>query len=454
LGAELLAAVKDQAELSMIVDLLRNDIGKVCRPGSVRVAEHKRLEKYRNVFHLVSIVEGELAAGRDSTDLIRAAFPGGSITGCPKIRSMEIIDELEPVRRHIYTGSIGYISFHDTLDLSIAIRTATVFNGRIFFSVGGGVVYDSIPADEYEETLHKGRTLMTVFKGLSEDVPKPSPNTAFVWFNGRLRPVQEACIPLSHPGFQYGYGFFETLRADNGVCRYVEEHIARLNRSWKAFMETEPPDLSWPEILSQVICKNRLENQTAAVKIIVAKGDRDKAPFTHTLAVTARPYVHRLIEKKKPGLDILTYPHPRFSPLADHKTLNYLYYLQAGQWAAKQGADEALIVNPDGTVSETNTANLLILGPDKTLIVPESAHVLPGVMRHIVCNLLENQGWKVIRRPVLPEELTSTGPVILTNSLMGAVWVRSLNNISCPAFSDNFLYELNRQMGISLTDNL
>ncbi|MEJ2659040.1 MAG: aminodeoxychorismate synthase component I, partial [Desulfobacterales bacterium] len=165
LGRELKNSQKDDAELSMIVELLRNDIGKVCRAGTVRVAEHKRLEAYRNVFHMVSIVNGLLDRDSNSVDLLKATFPGGSITGCPKIRSMEIIDELEPHRRHIYTGSIGYISFHDTLDFSIAIRTATITNGKIIFSVGGGIVFDSEPLEEYDETLHKGRTLMEAFKG-------------------------------------------------------------------------------------------------------------------------------------------------------------------------------------------------------------------------------------------------------------------------------------------------
>lgn len=157
---ELSNSTKDDAELSMIVDLLRNDIGKVCRAGSVHVDEHKRLEAYQNVYHLVSIVRGTLDVDRDAIDLLRATFPGGSITGCPKIRAMEIIDELEPVRRHVYTGAIGYISFHETMDLSIAIRTAIVHGNRLLFSVGGGVVYDSNPVDEFEETLHKGRTLL------------------------------------------------------------------------------------------------------------------------------------------------------------------------------------------------------------------------------------------------------------------------------------------------------
>ncbi len=161
---ELAASRKDDAELSMIVDLLRNDLGKVCRPRTVKVKEHKRLEAYQNVYHLVSIVTGELSPGVGPVDLLRAAFPGGSITGCPKIRAMEIIDELEPHVRHVYTGAIGYVGLHRTLDLNVAIRTAVISGGLAHFSVGGGVVYDSDETAEYEETLHKGRTLFRLLE--------------------------------------------------------------------------------------------------------------------------------------------------------------------------------------------------------------------------------------------------------------------------------------------------
>jgi para-aminobenzoate synthetase component 1 len=164
--ADLLSSPKDDAELSMIVDLLRNDLGRICSPGTVRVAEHKRLETYRNVHHLVSIVTGDLRPGTSPGEIIRAAFPGGSITGCPKIRSMEIIDELEPNVRHVYTGAIGYIGWHGNLDLNVAIRTAIVRDETCYFSVGGGIVYDSIEEDEYQETLHKGRTLFELIAGL------------------------------------------------------------------------------------------------------------------------------------------------------------------------------------------------------------------------------------------------------------------------------------------------
>ena len=171
LKADLATSPKDDAELSMIVDLLRNDLGRVCSPRTVRVEEHKRLESYQNVHHLVSTVAGELRPGTTCGEVFRATFPGGSITGCPKIRSMEVIDELEPDVRHIYTGSIGYIGWHDNFDLNIAIRTAIIREGTCYFSVGGGIVYDSDEEDEYQETLHKGGTLFQVIERLGKGTP-------------------------------------------------------------------------------------------------------------------------------------------------------------------------------------------------------------------------------------------------------------------------------------------
>lgn len=162
LRQELLASPKDDAELSMIVDLLRNDLGKVCQGRTVKVKEHKRLEAYQNVYHLISIVTGQLRPQCTQVDILRATFPGGSITGCPKIRAMEIIDELEPTVRHVYTGAIGYLGLHRNLDLNVAIRTGIHHRGRFHFYVGGGIVYDSQEEEEYLETLHKGQTLFSL----------------------------------------------------------------------------------------------------------------------------------------------------------------------------------------------------------------------------------------------------------------------------------------------------
>jgi len=166
LRRDLQQSPKDDAELSMIVDLLRNDLGRICRGRSVRVAEHKRLESYQNVHHLISIVIGRLRDELSHGEMLRATFPGGSITGCPKVRAMEIIDELEPHARHVYTGAIGYLGWHDNVDLNIAIRTALVHQGHCLFSVGGGIVHDSNEEDEYQETLHKARTLFDLIERL------------------------------------------------------------------------------------------------------------------------------------------------------------------------------------------------------------------------------------------------------------------------------------------------
>ncbi|HEY8257585.1 MAG TPA: aminodeoxychorismate synthase component I, partial [Gemmatimonadales bacterium] len=162
LGRALSESDKDRAENVMIVDLLRNDLSRVCRPGTVRVPELFALEQHPTVHHLVSTVVGELEPGADAVALLRAAFPGGSITGAPKVRAMEIIAELEPTRRGVYCGSVGYIATSGAMDTSIVIRTYVGLGGQVYFQAGGGIVADSDPELEYRETLDKARALIEV----------------------------------------------------------------------------------------------------------------------------------------------------------------------------------------------------------------------------------------------------------------------------------------------------
>jgi para-aminobenzoate synthetase component 1 len=159
LARELLESEKDRAENVMIVDLERNDLGRLAEIGSVRVTELAALEAFPTVFHLTSTVEATLPEDRDLVDLLLATFPGGSITGAPKIRAMEIIDELEPTARSVYTGAIGYLGFDGSMDLNIVIRTILVRDGQAYFQAGGGIVADSDPELEYQETLHKASAL-------------------------------------------------------------------------------------------------------------------------------------------------------------------------------------------------------------------------------------------------------------------------------------------------------
>ena len=165
--ASLAASVKDRAENLMIVDLLRNDLGKVCKFGSVKVSRLFDVESFANVHHLVSTVEGELAEGRDAVDLLKACFPGGSITGAPKLRAMEVIEELEPDRRGVYCGAIGYIGGGGQMDLNIAIRTAVYRGGHFVFFGGGGIVADSQAELEYQETLDKVSSMRRLFDELA-----------------------------------------------------------------------------------------------------------------------------------------------------------------------------------------------------------------------------------------------------------------------------------------------
>ena len=164
LAIELLADPKERAEHIMLVDLARNDVGRVSRIGTVKVTELMEIEKYSHVMHIVSNVQGRIQEGKDAFDVIRAAFPAGTVSGAPKIRAMEIIEELEPVRRGAYAGAVGYFSFSGNLDTCITIRTVIVVNGNAFVQVGAGIVADSQPEREYQETLSKAQAMISALR--------------------------------------------------------------------------------------------------------------------------------------------------------------------------------------------------------------------------------------------------------------------------------------------------
>jgi len=165
LEAELLADPKERAEHLMLIDLGRNDVGRVSEPGTVAVGEQFVIERYSHVMHIVSEVTGTLREGLSYADVLRATFPAGTVSGAPKIRALEVIRELEPIKRNVYAGSIGYIGWHGDADTAIAIRTAVIQDGKLHVQAGAGIVYDSDPAKEWEETMNKGRAL---FRAVAE----------------------------------------------------------------------------------------------------------------------------------------------------------------------------------------------------------------------------------------------------------------------------------------------
>jgi len=166
---DLSADEKECAEHVMLVDLGRNDLGRVCTPGTVKVDELMQIETYSHVMHMVSKVSGQLAEGRTAMDVLKAAFPAGTVSGAPKVRAMQIIDELEPTRRGPYAGAIGYLSYGGDLDTCICIRTALVKDGTAYVQAGGGIVADSVPETEYEETQNKAAALLRAIELAHEE---------------------------------------------------------------------------------------------------------------------------------------------------------------------------------------------------------------------------------------------------------------------------------------------
>jgi anthranilate synthase component 1 len=160
LEVELLADPKERAEHIMLVDLGRNDVGRVAAIGSVKVTELFAVERYSHVMHIVSHVEGDLAPGKDALDVLKASFPAGTVSGAPKVRAMQIIEELEPTRRGPYAGAVGYLGFSGNMDFCITIRSLTVHQGQVYLQVGAGIVADSDPASEYQETVNKAQAMV------------------------------------------------------------------------------------------------------------------------------------------------------------------------------------------------------------------------------------------------------------------------------------------------------
>jgi anthranilate synthase component 1 len=175
LEQELLSDPKELAEHLMLIDLGRNDAGRVSRVGSVRLTEKMIIERYSHVMHIVSNVEGRIRPGLSAFDVLRATFPAGTVSGAPKIRAMEIIDELEPVKRGIYSGAVGYISWSGNMDTAIAIRTAVIKDGQLYIQAGAGIVYDSVPANEWAETMNKGRAIFRAVTLAEAGLPSRDP---------------------------------------------------------------------------------------------------------------------------------------------------------------------------------------------------------------------------------------------------------------------------------------
>jgi para-aminobenzoate synthetase/4-amino-4-deoxychorismate lyase len=368
----LLASEKDRAENVMIVDLMRNDIGKSCAFGSVEVPSLARARAGPGVWHLVSEVAGTLAAGGSDGALVRGCFPPGSVTGAPKIKALEVISELESSGREVYTGAIGFASPAAGLELSVAIRTFEVAGGRAWLGAGGGITWGSEPEAEYSECLTKARPLIAAAGGsLGAD--------------DRRDPLTLPRPPSREPRPDPALGVFETLLALDGEVLLAGDHLRRLAESvWALYGERLPTDLD----------------------LTVAE------PGTWRLRVVFRPGRGATVERVRVEPEAIFPVRPlELRPLVLPGGLGEHKWVDRG---LVSGSHEPLIVDLGGELLETGSGNLFAVYPDRLVTPPADGRILPGVTRQAVLVVARELDLDVAIEPIQPgraEELFVTSSV-------------------------------------------
>ncbi|HLP03205.1 MAG TPA: aminodeoxychorismate synthase component I [Opitutaceae bacterium] len=408
--AELLASEKDRAELLMIVDLERNDLGRVCETGSVRVDDLWRLETHPTVHHLVATVSGRLRPECDALDAVRAAFPGGSITGAPKVRATQIIGELETVRRGVYTGAIGWIGFDGDCDLNIAIRTIVCSDGRAYYQVGGGVVWDSEAENEFQETLDKGRAMRAALVGASPSMSQGHNFQRFAIRGDELIEAAELRVSPLGDGFMFAYGLFETIRALDGRPAFLDRHVARLQVGARRLGLELPTDVpEWRERLVRLAHANGLGD--GSFKLVRF---RDLAGATEFAVSRGGGYGSAQYAR---GFRVRLVPEPRAGGVLGVKSLAYLENLLARRAVQSDGFDEVVFADAAGVLVEGAATNVFAVVGGRVFTTPLGA-ILPGVARGVV---LEICGARGEERPLTPAIAGAADELFLTNALLGVM---------------------------------
>lgn len=440
LKKELETSEKDGAELAMIVDLVRNDLGRIAVTGSVHVEVAARTEIWPHLFHRVAVVSAVLEEGLGIGDILKATFPPGSVTGCPRIRAMELIDELEPGRRHAYTGALGYLGFDGRLDLNVAIRTVIVRDGKAHYATGGGVVWDSDPEEEYRETLHKAAPFFRAL-GVKAGEVKMGP-APLIWQDGRFLPLSSCSVPLDSPALRHGRGLFETLRVEAGKALHLEAHVQRLASSVSEVTGKTLPGVRWEHIVAR-LCK---ENPEAAARGQLHLLALDQGERMLSLAAVLRPLQ---LSHTTEGLILSCHPEPFCSPMARHKSLAYVFFARAREEAQKKGADEALIVAPDGRILEGSFSSLLLFS-GRRVLVPEGPS-LPGITRQQLLCHLKAEGWKVEKKALFMEDLQRGDCLFCCSSLRGPMWVKAVEKVGFNKPEASWFAALRRAIGYPVT---
>ncbi len=390
LKEDLLKDPKESAELSMIVDLLRNDIGKVSAPGSVRVSGHRLLQKNSSVWHTYSVIEGTLAPSLHPLDAYTSMLPGGSVTGCPKISAIEEIDRRENTARGPYCGSLFLLSDAGFFDSSILIRTVAQSGKRLAFGVGGGIVHDSILQREFDETLQKAERIFTL----------PSQRT---WINGK-EVFDDPRLRFLDPSHRLSHGVFETMRSDGGRIDDLSAHLDRLERS--ADILTLKLPISRQRILAMMRSCLQSLRRTSALRWKIVCTETD-------VIIECAPLV--LDPSHVFGVSATVTHLDRRVPLA--KALPYHRERKAHTDAMKQGFAEAILVKKDGTITEGAYSNIFWVIDG--ILHTKKDGVLPGITRAKVLRLAKKFGIEFSFAEITPTQLCRADEVFMTKSLTG-----------------------------------
>ncbi|MGH3279278.1 MAG: aminodeoxychorismate synthase component I, partial [Trebonia sp.] len=403
--AALEESAKDQAENVMIVDLVRNDLSRVCVPGSVTVPVLLGPEPHPGIWHLVSTVTGALAPGAGDGDLIRAAFPPGSVTGAPKVRALEIIDELETRPREAYTGAIGYRSAAAGLELNVAIRTFEFAQGKAWLGAGGGIVADSDPAAEYAECLIKATPLLQAVGARLDTGGTGAGGTA-----AAASPADAEADRRPRPTA----GVFTSLTVTDGATRGLDAHLARLRASVRDLYGKE-----LPASLAAGLAACLRARPTGRLRITVRpvggplQATVEVVPLSRPAAATAT-------------LKPVTVP----GGIGAHK---YRDRRLLGDLTARAGAagdEQVLLVDETGELLETDRANVFAVINGVLLTPPADGRLLPGTMRAAVLRAARDRGVLAGRKPLTLGELAEATEVFVTNAVAGIIGVTAIESVN------------------------
>jgi para-aminobenzoate synthetase / 4-amino-4-deoxychorismate lyase len=400
--ARLERSAKNRAENVMIVDLMRNDLSRVCEPGSVTVPRLAAVEPHPGVWHLVSEVRGELCAAAGDGQLIRAAFPPGSVTGAPKVRALEVIHELEATPREVYTGAIGYRSPLAGLELNVAIRTFEFHAGRVWLGAGGGIVAASRPGEEYRECLLKARPLIAALGGSLDGRPA-DPSRGQTGSDPALLPRPAA-------------GVFTSLLVQDGAVRHLGAHLDRLADSARKLYGKELPASLATELDERLAAR-----PTGRLRITIRPRG---GPLLATVAVVPFDNAPAII-------DLVPVAVP--NGIGEHKWVDRRLLDHLRQTARAGEAVQLLIEHRAGTVLETDRANVFAVTGSAVRTPPTDGRLLPGIARARVLQLAAAAGLAVETTPLTRHDLLAASEVFVTNSVRGVLPVRSVAGVALPA---------------------